>query len=702
MPAMPPGTQTRDLSTIAGRVSAAWDALNGRPFGPALPLEPTPAAKPETAITEPRQFQYPTGVNTAVLPRREYLTATPLAPFEQLRNLAALYDVASICIASLIEEFQRKKWAIVPKDKRRVDLMPRCDAATAFWRKPDGLNDYASWLSMALYDVLTIDALSLYKRPNRVGGLYALEVVDGATVKPLLDERGRTVAYQQVVYGRPESQFRRDGVPDDEMLPIYAPEELMYRPRWTRSNTPYGFPPTEWIVLRINQALRKQTFDLAYFTDGNMPEMLASAPESMMTAEQITQFEEYFNAILEGSDAARRKMRFIPFKTDVKELRPFRYETTLDYFMMQITCAAYGRMPQALGFVESVNRSHGVVQNDITELREESLAEWLKTAVLDPIIQFDLGEPDLEWQWIRDRIIEDELTESQIHSLDIAAGVISVDESRSLRYADRLAGPAPSPGAGAAPGADGPQLVQRGADEQTPPAKTAVAKRDEQPDDLAEWETRADVLMRQVYGQQLGRVTAVLETSTTSPEAELATLWREERSLVKRALQAFFDELARHAAYSAVEQLAWGGADWTLINQEVLKLAQERSLAFALQMSEAGETLTAEIVADWISTGGTMPELIARVGQVWQGRRPDVAAVDAVTDLFARGQRRAWAATGVVKGYEINTARDSLVCTICAPKEGEYHDIDDEDGLPGFHNHCRCDIRPVLKEPGEL
>lgn len=247
MPAIPPGTQIRDLTTIAGRVGAAWDALNGRPFGPLPPLEPTPAATPETAITEPRQFQYPTGVNTIILPRREYAASTPQAPFEQLRNLAALYDVAAICIASLVEEFQRKKWAIVPKDKRRADLLARSDAVTAFWRKPDGLNDYATWLAMALYDVLTIDALSIYKRPNRGGGLYALEIVDGTTIKPLLDERGRTAAYQQVIYGRPESQFRRDGA--EESLPIYAPDELMYRPRWARTNTPYGFPPTEWIVL---------------------------------------------------------------------------------------------------------------------------------------------------------------------------------------------------------------------------------------------------------------------------------------------------------------------------------------------------------------------------------------------------------------------------------------------------------------------
>lgn len=716
MPDIPPGTQVKDLSTWAGRITAAWDALNGRPFGPLPPLEPTPPAAPDTAVTAPRQFQYPTGVNTIITPRREYTTTTPLTPFEQLRNLAALYDVAAICIASLVEEFQRKKWAVVARDKRRQrKVQPRCDAMTAFWRSPDRLNDYASWLAMVLYDVLTIDALSLYKRPNRGGGVYALEVVDGATIKPLLDERGRTVAYQQIIWGRPESQYRRPEADEgDEIMPIYAPTELIYKPRWTRPFTPYGFPPTEWIIIRINQALRKQSFDLAYFTDGNIPDMLATAPEGLMTPQQLQEFEEYFNTILEGSDQARRKMRFMPWKADVKELRPFSYETQLDYFMMQLTCAAYGRMPQALGFVETVNRAQGVVQNDITELREESLANWLKSAIFDPVIQHDLAEPELEWRWIPDRIIEDELTEAQIHQLDIAAGVISAGESRAIRYADELDGPAPGipaapPTHGAAPGRATPPATTR---LNSPNASQieAMAKR-EDPRDA--WERKADKLMRQVYQAQLDRLQGVVESAdaasagaasanTAALEAELATLWQQEPTAVKKAVLPFFDELAHFAAFTAVEQLAFAGADWTLVNQTVLKLAQERALAFAQQLSQASEILTAEIVSDWISTGGTMPELVERVSRVWQGRRPDVAAVDAVTELFAKGQRRAWHATGVVKGYEINTARDSRVCPICAPKEGEYHDIDDEAGLPGFHNSCRCDIRPVVKEPEEV
>ncbi len=715
MPKVPPGTPTHDLSSIAGRFAAAWDALNGRPFGPLAPLEPVLPTNSNDPIVTPRQFPYPTGVNTNITPRREYGHSqgqTSLTPFEQLRNLAALYDIAAICVASLIEEFQRKRWAIVAKDSRRQkELQPACDQVTAFWRQPDRLNDYASWLSMVLYEVLTIDALSLYKRQNRGGALHALELVDGSTIKPLLDERGRTVAYQQIIYGRPEAQFTRPSADEpDEQLPIYAPTELMYKPRWTRASTPYGFPPTEWIVLRINQALRKQTHDLAYFTDGNMPDMLASAPEGMMTPEQVQAFEEYFNAVLEGSDQARRKMKFLPFKADVKEIRPFSYETTLDYFMMQITCAAYGRMPQALGFVESVNRSQGVVQNDITELRELALAEWLKQAIFDPVTQDDLGQPELEWQWVSDRIVEDELTQAQIHSLDITNGVISADESRTLRYAGELDGPAPKGQNGTQTPAD--VTVPSGrAGMTTPPGQqeaeklAKLAKADGDPRDEAE--RKAQRFMRRVYNEQMDRVIDSLDRIEPGQgsdwEREMADMWLREPNIVANAATTFYMELTRAAAFRAIEQAGFGNTDWNAVNQDVLSLATERARLFGQDMTKTSQAQTSQVIADWIATGGTMPDLKERVANVWTGPRPDVAAVTEVTTLFNEGQRRTWAVSGVVKAYNIMTARDGAVCPLCKAKAaaGPYL-ITDTANLPPYHPGDRCDIAPVVMTAEEL
>ncbi len=39
--------------------------------------------------------------------------------------------------------------------------------------------------------MLVIDAATIYPRYNRGGSLYALDIIDGATIKPLIGEDGR-------------------------------------------------------------------------------------------------------------------------------------------------------------------------------------------------------------------------------------------------------------------------------------------------------------------------------------------------------------------------------------------------------------------------------------------------------------------------------------------------------------------------------
>src|SRR5574340_436927 len=348
-------------------------------------------------------------------------------------------------------------------------LQPECEAATRFFEQPDNLNDLYSFLGMLLYELFTTDAMTIYKRLDLAGRLYSLDPVDGATIKPLVDERGRTVAYQQIVHGFPETQFRRPSADSpDEKLPIYTPRELLYRPRWQRTFSPYGSPPTEWVILRVNQALRKQTGDLAHFTDGNVPAGFAVPPDAAtLSPEQVRQFERDFNATLEGNSRERAKLRFLPWNMSVQEFRPFTFETALDDWMMRITCAAYAVPPQELGFTNDVNRATAELQEAVNERRGlKPLANWLKTSVFDPLIQNDLaekwpvtrtislpGQPtrtpinpwkQVEMQWhFGDK--SDDLTEAQTHAIDIGQGVISPDESRTMRYGDVLEGKAPGP-----------------------------------------------------------------------------------------------------------------------------------------------------------------------------------------------------------------------------------------------------------------
>jgi SPP1 gp7 family putative phage head morphogenesis protein len=726
MPNIPPGTEVKDLSNTSWaarignfgtRVGRAMDVLTGRDFGPGVPLAPRTAPDSPEQTQGPRQYKYPVSVNTFPSPRRDQPNLTP---FEQLRNLAAIYDVAALAIGARIEEMQGLRWSIVAKDKKQQGArQDDCDELTAFWEQPNGLDEFPTWLGMLLYDLFSIDALTLYKRPDLAGRLLYLDPVDGATIKPLLDPRGRALAYQQVLFGYPFSEYRRPATEaPDEQFPTFGTHELLYKPRWARAFSPYGCPPTEWIILRVNQAIRKQTFDLAYFTDGNIPDMLVAPPEDVHP-DQVAAFEENFNAVLEGQDKARRKIRFFPWaKPDVKELRSFSYETELDFWMLRITCAAYGVPPTELGFTDTANRAVMEMSEAINERRGlNPLTLWLKNVLFDPLsyeygvdwveikagVSISLpGRPTrlkprsrfdgLEWQWHFGEK-DDALQAAQEYQIDLQEGVVTPDEVRTLKYGDRLTGPAPGKPALPAPGGG--------------PGFGFVAKRK---GDEPDWEARArqekmaQRLFRQVYESQAKRIQAFLRSTEGNPDAlqiALPAAFEKELSKFLQEVLPFFDDVAREAAEEAVGQLSVG-VNWDKVNQAVLKLAMERAKEFARSVSNTSQAQTEQVIADWVKTGGTMDDLIGRVEKVWVGPRPDMAAINEVTNLYAEGNIAAWRESDVVKGYKVRTANDDSVCPICKPLNGVEFPLEDTEHRPSLHSRCRCGVTPVVKTPAEM
>lgn len=456
-------TERIDTGQVTGAgnvVDAAGDRvaepvqMGVRDFNPLPPLKPRHLNGPET--TGPRKFQYPMGANIIVSPRREY---PDLTPFEQLESLAKSYDVSSMCIATRIEQLCGMGRAVVSKNKRaQKKVQSACDEVMAFFEKPDGLMPLDSWLASAVREHLVTDALTIFPKMSRGKTLYSLDLVSGATIKPVLDDLGRAVAYQQILYGFPFSDYSSASVPKEsaEDLPIYSANELMYLPRFVSTTSPYGSPPTEWIILRVNQALRKQFYDIAWFSEGNIPDMIGTMPDGQMTPEQVEEFEEWFNSVLEGNDAARRKIRFIPWQANLTELKSFSYDTALDQWMLNVACAAYAVPPQELGFTNDVNRATAELQEAVNERRGlKPLSTWFKRAIFDVVIQQMYGRKlntaistrgrptvpvgnvfaGLEWQWsFGDKT--DMAAQQQTDSGYISDGVLKAEEVRAMRFPD--------------------------------------------------------------------------------------------------------------------------------------------------------------------------------------------------------------------------------------------------------------------------
>src|SRR3546814_3010827 len=98
--------------------------------------------------------------------------------------------------------------------------------------------------------------------------------------------------------------------------------------------------------MTINIGLRRQVFQLNFFTEGNMPSALIGVPETW-TPDQIRTFQEWFDNILAGNLGERRKARFVPsavgktyIPTQETELRSEEHTSELQS-LMRISYAVF-------------------------------------------------------------------------------------------------------------------------------------------------------------------------------------------------------------------------------------------------------------------------------------------------------------------------------------------------------------------------
>ncbi|HXT08899.1 MAG TPA: hypothetical protein VN715_18425, partial [Roseiarcus sp.] len=193
-------------------------------FGPQQPL--LPQAPPDV---KGRQWDYPFGLNINYVPRSDNLLS-----FGELRTLADALPLLRSVIETRKDQIAALNWTVRPRLTGGAAAGNRCAALRAFLAMPDRRHDFSTWLRMLVEDMLVIDAATIYPRYTRTGAVYSLDVIDGSTIKPLIDNDGRSPvspdpAYSQVLHGVPAADFTAD--------------ELIYQPRNMRSHRLYGFSP---------------------------------------------------------------------------------------------------------------------------------------------------------------------------------------------------------------------------------------------------------------------------------------------------------------------------------------------------------------------------------------------------------------------------------------------------------------------------
>ena len=380
-------------------------------LGPGKPLQPSFGYS-----VRPRTTDYPTSVNTATKSRTQW----GRVPFETLRAVIGAYDVARMCINHKIDEIRSMELMFQPADRVDDDVDAAIDAAKAVLAYPDRELPYESWLSKWLEGALKFDAAPLYRRRDYNGDIIGLEVVDGTTIYPYIDENGRrpeppAPAWNQIVHGIVAGWFTTQDL-------IYVP----YRPQ---DDSPFGLAPIESILITANTDLRFQWHFLQLFTDGSVPAGFMEVPPDVSDPDQVAEWQDYWDATVMGDQAKLHQLIAVPSGSKFTETKPKAFDPKFPEWLMKRTCAAYGVVPQDLGLVSDVNRANGETQVDI-QFRVNTLP-WVRyvEGILTRYIQHDIGLPvKVSLDTGRDK--EDRLQEAQAHQLYVEMGAESPDEVR--------------------------------------------------------------------------------------------------------------------------------------------------------------------------------------------------------------------------------------------------------------------------------
>jgi 2'-5' RNA ligase len=391
---------------------------NKTAYSPNVPILPYPGMQPQAG---PRQFAFPIATNLNLVTRDD------LTPFEVLRKLADLYDGIRLCKQSWFDCAANLEPDIVPapgllgKNEDASKYADEIQVYKDFFEEPDRQHSIHEWMNAALDDLSTIDAVVMYPRLTRAGDLYSLDLIDGSTVKPLLDDRGRTpeppfYAYEQIVYGAPSG--------------LYTTDEMLYLKEHHRTHSEFGFSRVENILMRVNQALRKQNLDMSMFTDGNIPAGFVSpAADLGWTPDQLQAFQTILDSLYAGNDALRSRLKMMPPGSTFTPTNPINVMTDFDLFLFNVACASFGTTPAEAGFTDTVNRATGETQESVLYRRTLKPIAMRFARLFNYILKKFFNERRFLFAWKGYEASEDFNALSTAHTTLVQAGIESIPEA---------------------------------------------------------------------------------------------------------------------------------------------------------------------------------------------------------------------------------------------------------------------------------
>jgi hypothetical protein len=465
----PPGGVSFTPDQLAAILAAATTRIPGRavemprppqwatdPFGPGRPLPPAPInqVRPDTGRAEPRLFEYPVSTNIQIDSRRHI-------PWKILQDAAEVPLIRkcierrkSICnlgYAVVVDpDVVAREAATAGQAKQDVEKALRARYATEiarisdFLTMPDRPNDldWTLWTSGLMDNQLTFDATCVYTQRSFGGDVLGFNIIDGKTIKPLLDERGARPlppypAYQQILYGFPRGEFTADANPDGS-VPGLPADQLLYKRRIYRSKTPYGLPPTEVALLDAMVWMRRMGWIMAEYTEGVMPDVLMETDGA--TDWDVTQWEAWLMALNEhlgGSTPERFKFKLLPPGVHAVQSAQVaeRYKPDYDLFLIKLVAGDFGMPSSEIGFTEpgALGASFHEGEEDIL-YRQTRIpdAQWLGGIATELAVK-QLGAPAALKVIILGLESEDEAAADAVAEQQVRSGRMTLNQDNDRR-----------------------------------------------------------------------------------------------------------------------------------------------------------------------------------------------------------------------------------------------------------------------------
>ena len=431
--------------------------MSGVPFGPGQPILPG-AINPLRADgrPDPRRYEYQVAQNLNIG------TEQKLVQFKTLRGAAEQIDIVRRCIEVLKAKISGMDWDIVIAEdasekiiaeiggdhtramsQARSKFSDEIYRLRTFWENPDRANGltFIDWMMMSLEEILVLDAWAIWPQKTVGGDLYGFQILDGSTIKPLLDDRGMRpmppqAAYQQILYGFPRVEFtaNSDDVSADGE---FTSDDLSYFIRNRRANSVYGSSPVERCLPLADLYLRRQQWLRAEYTDGVTPEMMLTSDADFGNDPLVMkQYENIINDNLAGQTEQRKRALILPsgLKPQFYEGYGEKFRAALDEYLITSITGHFGVLPTEIGFSQKGGlgaSGHQEGEADSAQaIGVAPLAQWVSKMITNISYTYLKMPRELEFKFMVNEIRDNEAAAKK-SDLELRGGTKTMNERRS-------------------------------------------------------------------------------------------------------------------------------------------------------------------------------------------------------------------------------------------------------------------------------